>query len=241
MWDTLIAVGARELPPPLDQLWGAPDGLARPRKRSLSVDRIVDAAIALADADGLEAVSMSRVAERLGFTTMSLYRHVRSKEELLVLMTDAALGEPPASLDAAAEGWRKGLERWTFEALAALQRHPWFVRVPINAPPLTPSQLGWFDRGLRALAGTALTEQEKAAVILVLNGHVFARVLVDLQEADAPAAASEVLTTIIDEERFPALWRAIESGIFTDDSTEADFAFGVERILDGVETLLSRR
>ena len=223
-------------------LWGTGDLRARTRREGLSVERIVRAAIALADADGLDAVSMGRVAERLEFTTMALYRHLRNKDDLLVLMVNAALAPPAA--DPPAEAWRPALERWTMDVLALLRRHPWVVHVPITGPPATPSQLGWLDRGLRALAGTELDEAEKAAVVLLLNGHVFwgARLFAELDRG-TPAAgdAAGLIATVVDADHFPALRRALDAGIFADASLEADFRFGLDRILDGVERLLEQR
>jgi hypothetical protein len=133
-----------------------------------------------------------------------------------------------------------------------LRRHPWVLQVPIAGPPATPSQLAWLDRGLRALAHTALSEAEKAAVMLTLNGHVFwgARLLAERDRAAADGNAQDddpatgtagAISTVVDAERFPALRRALDAGIFTDQSVEADFAFGLERILDGVESLLHQR
>jgi AcrR family transcriptional regulator len=80
-----------ELPADVALMWGLRDVTKRGPKPSLSVEDIVRAAIEIADAEGLAAVSMARVAERLGNSTMALYRHVKSKDELLILMSDAAL------------------------------------------------------------------------------------------------------------------------------------------------------
>ena len=91
------------------------------RKRGLTVDRVVTAAVALADAEGIDAVSMSRVAERLGFTTMSLYRHVRSKDELVLLMVNEAAGEPDEYVDG---DWRARLEQWSWDLLTRLPTIP---------------------------------------------------------------------------------------------------------------------
>src|ERR1700685_4150594 len=102
------APGAPALPPGLDLLWGRRGRGQRGPKPGLSVEAIVAAAIRLADAEGLEAVSMAHVAEQLGFTTMSLYRHVTSKEELLQLMWNAsAQGAENLVLDG--DGWRARL------------------------------------------------------------------------------------------------------------------------------------
>src|SRR5688572_30415165 len=97
------------LPPALAAVWGLRERPRRGPKPGLTLDAIVDAAVALADADGLGAVSMSRVAEKLGFTTMSLYRHVSSKDELLMLMMEAAIGAPTPSADPA-PNWRAAME-----------------------------------------------------------------------------------------------------------------------------------
>jgi AcrR family transcriptional regulator len=236
---------SEHLPAGLDVLWGRRERPVREPKRGLSVDRIVEAAIELADAEGLDAVSMSRVAERLGFTAMSLYRHVASKDELLVHMLDAALGPPPP-LDPSVAGWRARLERWCTDMLAVLVRHPWWLKVPIGPPPPTPSSVAWMDRGLSAMEDTRLEEAEKAAIILMLNGLVFweARLAGELgtgkPETDDPLA---VFITVMSAaaERFPALGRAVEAGIFEDDSRDTDFAFSLEIALDGVERLVTRR
>jgi AcrR family transcriptional regulator len=228
------------MPSGLELLWG--DQPAREPKRGLSVGRIVEAAIELADADGLEAVSMSRVADRLGFTAMSLYRHVESKDDLLVLMQDAAFGPPPP-LDPSVTGWRARLERWCTDMLAVLDRHPWWLRIPVSPPPPTPSQVAWFDRGLAAMEDTRLAEPEKAAVILALNGLVFweARLRAELGRDPESLATYVAVMSGVDADRFPAVHRAVAAGIFEDDSRESDYAFSLELALDGVERLVDHR
>jgi AcrR family transcriptional regulator len=231
-------------PAAVELLWGTSERADRDGRERLSAARIVEAAVELADADGLEAVSMSRVAERLGSATMALYRHVRNKDELLVLMVNAALAPPPRGAGAESGGWRPRLEQWCFDILGVLRQHPWVLRVPITGPPATPSQLAWLDRGLSALASTDLSEAEKAATILVLNGHVFwgARLFAEIDDAGgASAASADVLKTAVDTERFPALRQAVDAGIFADNSNDADFRYGLDRILDGVERLLEER
>ena len=84
------------LPPGLDLLWGRRERGKRGPRAGLSADAIVAAAVRVADAEGLEAVSMARVAKELGFTTMSLYRHVSGKDELLQMMWDASAQVPGA-------------------------------------------------------------------------------------------------------------------------------------------------
>jgi AcrR family transcriptional regulator len=236
------------LPAGLDRLWDVREQPAREPKPGLTVDRIVRAAVELADAGGLAAVSMSRVAERLGYTTMSLYRHVRNKDELLVLMLDAALVLGPAP---PAEGWRAGLERWAWDVLAVVRRHPWWLQIQMAPPPATPNSVLAMERGLAPLAGTPLNEDEKASLILTLNGYVMwqARLETELAEGtgspseDALAAYREVMKTRIDRERFPAVRAVVDAGVFDDeeDTRDADFAYGLDIWLDGVERLIERR
>jgi AcrR family transcriptional regulator len=231
---------SEDLPPGLATVWGLRD---KPQRRSgLSVDAVVAAGIALADEDGLAAVSMARVARRLGFTTMALYRHVESKDELLVLMVDEAVGGPPPP--AAGEGWRPALERWCVALREQLARHPWVLDIPIGGPPATPGQIAWMEGGFRALERTGLSEQEKGAVVLMLNGQVFweARLTTELARAQGPEAMTAgFIDRVTDAERFPAVRRALDAGIFEDDSAEQDLAFGVKLALDGVERLVDSR
>ena len=102
---------SRPLPPGLDLLWGRRGRGQRGPKPGLSIDAIVAAAIRLADAEGLEAVSMARVAEQLGFTTMSLYRHVSSKEELLQLMWNGS-AQGAEDMVLTGDDWRSRLRMW---------------------------------------------------------------------------------------------------------------------------------
>ena len=226
----------------LDLLWATgkkPGGRTKPR---LSVERIVSAAVELADADGLGAVSMARVASRLGAATMALYRHTRNKDELVALMLEAAVGLPPT--DGAAEGWRAGLERWAHGLLDVVHRHRWALDLPLAQMPLGPRRAAWLDRGLAALADTALLEPEKAMVVLLVNDYVFSHARMDAQFADAPATdAAPFLPSDVDASRYPALHRALGAGVFGKlaRDRDADFTFGLARILDGLDRLIAQR
>jgi AcrR family transcriptional regulator len=232
----------QDLPPGLDVLWGDDDRPRRARRGGLTVERIVETAVALADEDGLEAVSMARVAERLGFTPMALYRHVRSKDELLVLMQDAAIGPPPP-LDEDVTGWRPQLERWCLDLLAVVNRHPWWLRIPASPPAPTPNHMAWLDRGLRAMEDTGLAEADKAAIMLMLNGVVNweARLTAELSPGDPGDPLMvyvRVAASLVGDERFPSLSRAVAAGIFEDASPDEDFWFSLQVVLDGIERLV---
>jgi AcrR family transcriptional regulator len=223
----------------------------------LSVEQIVQAAMALADADGLGGVSMSRLAESLGFTTMSLYRYVASKDDLLTLMSDAAYGEPPDDLGHT-DDWRFELTRWAERTLERYRAHPWVCDIPIYTAPAVPRQLAWLDRLLQGLRSTPLDFQEQLSCALLLSGYVrdwasLTRGLRRGQEERAAAGVPEVQFSVlfgelITPDRFPALAPMIAAGELDDDEGEdfddfeADqFPFGLERVLDGIGVLIDRR
>jgi AcrR family transcriptional regulator len=191
---------------------------------------------------------MSRIASELGVATMSLYRYVGAKEELLALMVDAAFKTPPAGA-APNEGWRRAMSRWAREHLIVLRRYPWVVRVPLSGPPILPNHLVWFERGLGCLAGTGLSERDKVFVLLLVNGVVRNEALMasDLQmAARTPGAARKIMTSygsllsgLADPQRFPAIGALVAARVFEgSDAPDAEFEFGMERILDGVEALI---
>jgi AcrR family transcriptional regulator len=238
------------LPASIETAWGLRERPTKGPKPGLSLDRIVAAAVKLAAAEGLAAVSMGRVAGELGASAMSLYRYVASKDELLALMVDAAVGSPPAASQPG-EDWRAGLTRWAWSYHEALARHPWVVRVPIGGPPTTPNGVAWMEAGLASLAATGLDEEEKLSVILLLSGYVRneASLVAEVGAAAAAAGAdnvsaawSRLITRLTDAERFPALHRALASGALEeDDDPDEDFGWRLERVLDGVDVLVRAR
>jgi AcrR family transcriptional regulator len=242
--------GGTGLPASIEAAWGLRERPTKGPKRGLSLHRIVEAAVKVAEADGLPAVSMSRVAAELGASTMSLYRYVSAKDELLALMLDAATPPPP---DTVAEGgWRGGLSRWGWNELAALRRSPWALHIPVSGPPATPNQIAWLEQGLRCLHDTGLAEGEKLSVILLVSGYVwrYATLEADMSAAARTAGSTSpptavfgrALAKLTDPQRFPALHRLIEAGVFDEpDDLDAEFSFGFERVLDGIDVLIRSR
>ena len=238
-----------DLPADVTLLWGLRETARRGRKPSLTVADITRAAIEVADAEGLGAVSMAKVAERLGNATMALYRYVKSKNDLLLLMADAAIGLPPA-LPEDLE-WRDGLAVWVREVLAALRAHPWVVQIPITGPPVGPNNLSWFDSALGTLRDTGLSEEEKVGVVMGLLTYVQgeARMSIDLSAGfrENPEAFGRqyglALTTVVDPLRFPALSKVVAAGVFDGEvpyDEEVDGMFGLNLYLDGVAAFIER-
>jgi AcrR family transcriptional regulator len=236
------------LSPGIAAAWGVRPPPAKGPKPGLTLERIVATAVAIADAEGLAAVSMNRVAKALRTGAMSLYRYVESKHELLALMIDAAIGEvppPPPSGD-----WRARLEHWAWATVRSMRAHPWAANAPVAGPPLAPHAVAWFEDALAALAGTGLTEAEKPSVVLMLSGYVSNHVTVMNQVAesflrDGDAAMrgyADTLRALTDAERFPALRAVLDAGVFDRaDPPDDEFAFGLQRLLDGIAALIASR
>lgn len=231
--------------------WGVAEAPQRGPKRELSVERIIDTAIAVADADGLAAVSMSRIASELGFTTMSLYRYVTGKDDVLALMQDAVCGVPIPAEDESAGDWRAGLRRWAMASIEVIQEHPWFPDIPISGVPLMPNNLAVLDWGLREMRPLPLSDAEKMSTALLLSSYARAVGVVERDVArsrrdDAPPRHGEAFTAalaaLVTPERFPDLAPLVLSGAYSDgDDEQDDFAFGLERILDGIERYVAAR
>ena len=207
--------------------------------------------MAVATTDGLAAVSMSRVATELGAATMSLYRHVSAKDELLAHMVDACYAAPPASAEG--ESWREGVSRWAQAQLAVLRRHAWILRVPISGPPLMPNHVRWFERGLAALRDTSLREAEKPSVLNLVGGFVRTHATLEadvLNAARASGVAPEdigaryagALDRLADAESFPGIRALLDARVFLgQDAIGEEFQFGLDRVLDGIDALVRAR
>lgn len=240
-----------DLPPGIAIAWGLDRPSTRGAKAELSPARIVDAAIRLADKEGLAAVSMARVAKDLGFTAMSLYRHLRSKEELLVLMVDAAFGAPEFAAEGSREvdepSWRTATRQWAQAIEQRYREHPWILDYPVTGPPASPNELLWLEQLLRALAPTSLTSSEKLNSALMLANLVRSstRMEIDVADNDSPDAFEAyvgLLFQLLDAEQHRevlGLFSDPELAVMEDAGDELSFA--LERYLDGMDALMARR
>lgn len=231
-------------------LWGRRGRGQRGPKPGLTVEAIVEAAITLADESGFEAVSMANVAKRLGFTTMSLYRYVTSKDELLALMWNGS-AQGAEDLQLTGHGWRARLREWAVIQRDMLDRHPWLTQMPMAAPPMAPSSLAFVEHGMAALDDAQLSDHDKLRVIGLISSYTLseARMAEDARRAMQATGAAEaspnfeqLLRLLVDEDTYPRLHRlawAPRGGPGDVDERQA-FLYGLEIILDGVEALIER-
>jgi AcrR family transcriptional regulator len=230
----------------VELLWGSRAQPTRGPRPALSIDAIAQAAIRVADAEGLAAVSMQRVAAELGFTKMALYRYVPGKAELIALMVDTVAGAPPL-LDRGSGGWRAQLGQWARRLLGLFQRHPWLLDATVGPRIMGPNELGWLEQAVAALDGTGLDGAEQMDAVVVLLGHVRTIAQQSRTATDPPQYdPEEQLGTAVVEllrsqgDRYPALAAALASASGRGSQDRA-LDFGLERIFDGLGVLIARR
>ncbi|PFG30926.1 TetR/AcrR family transcriptional regulator [Paramicrobacterium agarici] len=236
------------LPRAVAMAWGIAADPQRGPKRGLSIEKIVETGIEIADEGGLETVSMSAIANRLDFTTMSLYRYVSAKDDLIVLMGEQALGVPPERPDPPLP-WREAARRLAAEMFAAYCDHPWLIDVPITGIPVTPNQLAWMDEGLGCFEGTSLDHEKRIAVTLMLSGLTRWKATVyrgytaesaaqGTTPDDLDATANHIIRELLTNDRFPHLAPAVAADAMGPAAADP-FDFGIDALLNGVEAYMS--
>ncbi|MFI6058105.1 TetR/AcrR family transcriptional regulator [Streptomyces sp. NPDC051286] len=225
-------------------LWGPGPQPRRGPKPALTLDGIARTGTEIAAAEGLGAVSMQRVAERLGKTKMSLYRYLPGKAELIAVMVETALDDTPE----VGEGdWRTRLTAWSHGMAEVLRRHPWLLEATVGPRLMGPKELGWMERALSALDGTGLTGAERMDAVVLLTSHV--RGITLHSRAAAPSGAPEAqllaaLGTVLREHGadYPNLAAATASSVRSGPrGQDQALEFGLDRILDGLEVLIAER
>jgi AcrR family transcriptional regulator len=210
----------------------------------LTRERVLAAAVALADAGGVEALSMRKLAQRLGVVPMALYKHVASKDELLDGMVDLVVGEidPPA----AGTDWRVAIRGRAISAREALRRHPWATGLMESRPTPGAANLRHHDAVLGVLRGAGFSVQLAAHAYSLLDSYIYGFAL---QEASlpfhTPEEAAEVAQAIMAE--FPAADYPHLTEIAVDHVLQPgydygnEYLFGLDLILDGLERALATR
>jgi AcrR family transcriptional regulator len=230
-------------------------------KPGLSVDLIVDAAIAVADAEGMAALSMRAVGERFERTAMALYTYVSNKTELVDLMYDRALAELPTEYERGA-GWRSATTSWAGDLWAFYLRHPWVLQVSQARPVLGPNEYLVLETVVRILAETGLEARMLRRIVGALFHFVrgTAQTIAESRQAATATGVSDeewwfarsaLLAEVAPDfaERFPMVTRLEHEGAFQfDDETvpylERDaretFDVGLTILLDGIEATMTR-
>jgi AcrR family transcriptional regulator len=239
------------LPPGLALAWGVAPGPAPGRrgpKPAHSVAGIVEAAVALADAEGFGALSMPNIARRLGITANALYRYVSGRDEVLVLLAEAGWGPPPESVRRAGN-WRDAVTGWVHAQIDRCTVHPWLLDLPIRGAPSTPNLVGWLEVLLEAMAGTGLRNRELLGCAVLLDGYARSTAMLarNLRESTAPQvqSMSAFLPEMLRERGFRRVAAMYGAGDYLDDErndpAEVGIDFGLDRVLDGIEILVARR
>ena len=227
------------LPPGLALAWGVQPVQRRGPKPALSVDRIVATGIEFGDRQGFEAISLQKIAAHFGVSTNALYRYVRSKDELIVLVHDKAVGLPPAL----PSGWREAATAWVKAQVQLYAERPWLLDVPIRGAPVTPNLLRWVEAMLEALAETGLSQHDNLGCLVLLDGYArnYASLARQLGASDnTPVQAEQVgrfLVPRLIEDGYPML-TALYTNQEYEDGLDDELEFGLTRILDGIQVLI---
>lgn len=236
----------------LPLLWRFQEPTNSRKKTGLSVDRIVDTAVEMADADGIGALSMRKVAESLGTGTMSLYTYVPGKGELIDLMLDAALadvhqGEQP-------EHWRDRLAAIAHANWRLYLRRPWMLQFA-QARLLGPNATAKYEAELSAVEGLGLSDLEMDSTVNLVNSYAegTANHAVSVGETERQSGMTDqqwwqthgrLLSAFTDDEQYPTASRVGSTvGMARQKlyQPEQEFAFGLERLLDGIQVLVDSR
>ncbi|MEV6281709.1 TetR/AcrR family transcriptional regulator [Kribbella sp. NPDC051770] len=232
-----------DLPPGLALSWGVLPVQRRGPKPALSVARIVATGIEFGDTQGFEAISLQKIAARLGVTTNAMYRYLSSKDELLVLVQDAAFGPAP---DLGRGGWRAGATAWVNAQLARYAERPWLLEMPIRGAPVTPNLLSWAEVLLQVLDETGLSMHDNLGCVVLLDGYVrsYANLARQLTASEqVPVQAQHVgafLVPRLAEGNYPMLLKLYTHQEY-EDELDDDLEFGLARVLDGIQALIDAK
>jgi AcrR family transcriptional regulator len=240
-------------------LWENEARPTRGPKRALSAEEVVAAAIAIADREGLAALTMQAVAKEVGFTTMALYRYFPNKDALIDAIVDAAMGRPPERTGPKGE-WRAEVSRWAHAKRAMLMSRPWLAELPFVAAPHGPNWMSWLEGAVEALSLTGLGAVDVLDMLHVLDGYVrggsdtsisLAKARArGMSDAEWGASVSADLTRAIGDPRYPVLSTLLTAGrerpaaLTSDGLMEAlDVGFdnGLQRVLDGIQYYIESR
>ena len=244
MYDMARPEANREAPQAVDLWTRQPPGSRKPR---FTLDQIADAAVRIADSEGIDALSMRRLAAELGAGTMTLYHYVRGKDEVLALVTDRVMGEVIVPDDEFPDGWREAMTTIAQRTRGAMLRHPWVFDVA-EEPAVGPNGARHFDQSLQALSSLELSLAERVEILSTVDAYVFGYCLEARNDSrfDFPEVSRSMvdytieltktgdypqLSALIAEHGAEGLWREL----YTYNQDESRFDRALSRLLDGIE------
>ena len=214
----------------------APAGGRTPSRVPLTRQRVLQAALALADEGGVEAVSMRRLGQALGVEAMSLYKHVTDKEAILDGIADLVMDEvevPSPDLD-----WRASIRRSAISAHEALRRHPWAGTVLESRLNPGPARLRYLDAVVGVLRGVGFDTATVARAFMALDSHTYGFTMQELAlpfDAASAAGVAEEMAARVFADGYPNL--AVMAELAMSGAQLLDFEFGLDLLLDGLERL----
>jgi AcrR family transcriptional regulator len=244
----------RELERHAGPIWGRPEPGAR--RARFTREQIAEAALVVADTEGIEAVSMRRVAAELGAGTMTLYHYVRTKDELLALMDDAIMGELLVPDDEIPSNWRDALSAIARRTRDAFERHPWAL-YPIGEPQIGPNALRHVEQSVGAVAELKLDLAATFEIVGLLDEYVFGYAMrrrepgpddpdtregwlerfTEYIEAELATGEYPHLAALMPDGGLSAVWEDMQAA----EAAKDRFERGLERLLDGIELGLKKR
>ena len=214
------------------------DRTATRRRKPLSRDRVLRAAIRLADEGGLESVSMRRLGQVLQVEAMSLYKHVTNKDDLLDGIADLVMGDfevPSGDAD-----WKTAIQRGAISAHQVLLRHPWASSLIESRQDAGPARLRYLDAVIGVLSAAGFTMPMVIQAVMALDSHTYGFVLQELAWPFDAENAPEVAATFargLPAGDYPNLLAMAEMVTTAPRGVPVDFEFGLDLILDGLERL----
>ncbi|MET8006671.1 TetR/AcrR family transcriptional regulator [Nonomuraea glycinis] len=229
-------------------IWMRPERPARGPKPVYSRAQITEAAIRIADADGLEAATMRRIAAEIGAGAMSLYRYVPSRDNLVELMADQVMGEIDVT-GMPSDDWRADLTRYADGLRAMWLRHPWIATVQRSLPSFGPHQLLLIER-LMGVLDAFVSIDENLGLVAILTGYVEGTVREEisaaeevrrsgLSEAEWMARSSPYIDQVVKSGDYPIFTKIVIEARQPHLSRDDQFRHGLQRVLDCVAAALA--
>lgn len=225
-------------------IWMRPEASGHGKAPTHSRDQIAKAAIAIADTEGIEAVSMRRVAREIGAGTMSLYRYVRNKDELYALMVDGILG-PDENPGRMRSDWQGMLRDVGHSIRQLVLQHPWFPALQAGMPAPSPKMFRGMEGMLAAVDGIGLTIDEMLEVVVTVMTFAMGSAQDELAEARAifrsgldrsqwQRRQGPYLTSLIESGDYPYLRRIVVDATIPHEDPDTLFERSLDRIITGI-------